>query len=397
MLDKVILLPYWITLSLRNRLYNKGVMKSVKAGVPTICVGNVTAGGTGKTPHVEMILRMLQDNFEWGASNIAVLSRGYKRTSHGFQQVTREGSAALFGDEPLQIKKKFPAVTVAVDKDRIEGADYLANPDRLKASKHVGKCWNSDFPAADIIVLDDAYQYRKLKADLNIVLVDYNRPVTKDRLLPFGSLRDLPKRIYDADILIVTKCPSDMTDSEKEEFARTLGFSEFSASEHQGTRKNRKKVEKKQTILFTSINYGSAQKVYTTSDARYFYSKKLVMFSGIAKDTPFINYLSDYYKIIRTFKFPDHHKYTAADVDKLLSVIKHNPTAAVATTEKDAQRILDYVGMPHMLMERMFYIPISVGFVTEEEKRAFDNALIDLKISSEQLLNQTQTSPVPES
>ena len=108
MLDKVILLPYWLILRLRNRLYDKGLIKSAKADVPTICVGNVTAGGTGKTPHVEMILRMLQDNFKWGNSNIAVLSRGYKRTSRGFQQVTREGSAALFGDEPLQIKKKFP-------------------------------------------------------------------------------------------------------------------------------------------------------------------------------------------------------------------------------------------------------------------------------------------------
>ena len=375
MLDKVILLPYWITLCLRNRLYNKGTIKSVKPDVPTICVGNVTAGGTGKTPHVEMILRMLLDNFEWGNSNIAVLSRGYKRTSRGFQQVTREGSADLFGDEPLQIKKKFPSVTVAVDKNRIEGAGYLVHPEKLKESKHAAKCWNSDYPAADIIVLDDAYQYRKLKADLNIVLVDYNRPVTKDRLLPFGSLRDLPKRIYDADILIVTKCPSDMTDSEKEEFARTLGFSEFDASEHTGTRKK----GGKQTILFTAVHYESPCKVYSTSEPRYFYSKKLVMFSGIAKDAPLVNYLSDYYKIIKSFRFPDHHKFTSSDIKGILSVIKNNPTASLGTTEKDAQRVLDYVKMPQMLMERMFYIPISVDFITDEEKQTFDAALINLK------------------
>lgn len=374
MLDKIILLPYWITLCLRNRLYNKGVMKSVRADVPTICVGNVTAGGTGKTPHVEMILRMLQDNFRWGNSNIAVLSRGYKRTSRGFQQVTREGSAALFGDEPLQIKKKFPAITVAVDKNRIEGAGYLVHPEKLKESKHAAKCWNSDFPAADIIVLDDAYQYRKLRADLNIVLVDYNRPVTKDRLLPFGSLRDLPKRIYDADILIVSKCPSDMNETEKEDFARTLGYREFDASEHIGTTRN----GRKQTILFTSVHYESPRKVYSTSEPRYFYSKKLVMFSGIAKDAPLVNYLSDYYKIIRAFRFPDHHKFTSSDINGMFSVIKHNPTASVCTTEKDAQRILDYVKMPQMLMERMFYIPISVDFVTEEEKQIFDSVLLNL-------------------
>lgn len=381
MLDKVILLPYWLILRLRNRLYDKGLIKSAKADVPTICVGNVTAGGTGKTPHVEMILRMLQDNFKWGNSNIAVLSRGYKRTSRGFQQVTREGSAALFGDEPLQIKKKFPAVTVAVDKDRIEGADYLAHPEKFKESKQAAKCWNSDFPAADIIVLDDAYQYRKLKADLNIVLVDYNRPVTNDKLLPFGSLRDLPKRIYDADILIITKCPSDINDIEKEDFTRTLGFREFNSAEHSVTGKN----GKKQTILFTSVHYESPQKVYSTSDSRYFYSKSLVMFSGIAKDAPLVNYLSDYYKIIRAFRFPDHHKFTSADINGILSAIKHNPTASLCTTEKDAQRILDYVEMPHMLMERMFYIPIFVDFITEEEKQAFDAVLLNLRTADAQL------------
>lgn len=381
MLDKVILLPYWLILRLRNRLYDKGLIKSAKADVPTICVGNVTAGGTGKTPHVEMILRMLQDNFKWGNSNIAVLSRGYKRTSRGFQQVTREGSAALFGDEPLQIKKKFPAVTVAVDKDRIEGADYLAHPEKFKESKQAAKCWNSDFPAADIIVLDDAYQYRKLKADLNIVLVDYNRPVTNDKLLPFGSLRDLPKRIYDADILIITKCPSDINDIEKEDFTRTLGFREFNSAEHSVTGENCKK----QTILFTSVHYESPQKVYSTSDSRYFYSKSLVMFSGIAKDAPLVNYLSDYYKIIRAFRFPDHHKFTSADINGILSAIKHNPTASLCTTEKDAQRILDYVEMPHMLMERMFYIPIFVDFITEEEKQAFDAVLLNLRTADAQL------------
>ena len=381
MLDKVILLPYWLILRLRNRLYDKGLIKSAKADVPTICVGNVTAGGTGKTPHVEMILRMLQDNFKWGNSNIAVLSRGYKRTSRGFQQVTREGSAALFGDEPLQIKKKFPAVTVAVDEDRIEGADYLAHPEKFKESKQAAKCWNSDFPAADIIILDDAYQYRKLKADLNIVLVDYNRPVTNDKLLPFGSLRDIPKRIYDADILIITKCPSDINDIEKEDFTRTLGFREFNSAEHSVTGKN----GKKQTILFTSVHYESPQKVYSTSDSRYFYSKSLVMFSGIAKDAPLVNYLSDYYKIIRAFRFPDHHKFTSADINGILSAIKHNPTASLCTTEKDAQRILDYVEMPHMLMERMFYIPIFVDFITEEEKQAFDAVLLNLRTADAQL------------
>ena len=375
MLEKVILLPYWLTLKARDAMYKKGILKSARADVPTICVGNVTAGGTGKTPHVEMILDRLQDSDEWGSSNLAVLSRGYKRSSKGFQQVTREGSAALFGDEPLQIKKKFPAVTVAVDKDRIEGAGILTDPEKFRNSGKAKKCLNPVFPAADIIVLDDAFQHRKIKSDLNIVLVDYNRPVTKDKLLPFGSLRDLPERIYEADVIIVTKCPSDLDNWEKTSFVYSLGFSEFRTSDCEGT--NIKGGRQK--VLFTTLVYGTPQKVYTTSDARYFYSKKLVLFSGIARDTALVYYLSDYYKIIKRFSFPDHHRYNSSDIRRIKAVIDDNPTAAVATTEKDAQRVLDYMKMPQKLMERMFYLPISVEFLTEEENEVFKRVLGSLR------------------
>ena len=183
--------------------------KAAGAEVPTVCVGNVTAGGTGKTPFTELTLRLLQDSPRWGMSNLAMLSRGYKRRSRGFQQIMRDSSAAFAGDEPLQIKKKFPAVTVAVDKNRVEGCDFLTHPEKLsvgsfKAGKAMGMkrasvrsargCKDKDFPAADIIVLDDALQFRRLHATFNIVLVDYNRPVFQDKLLPFGRLRDLPSR-----------------------------------------------------------------------------------------------------------------------------------------------------------------------------------------------------------
>ena len=163
---------YRLILAIRHLAYNKGWKKSFKAEVPTICVGNITVGGTGKTPHTEMILRKLLESDRWGYSNIAVLSRGYKRKSKGFQIVDRESTARFAGDEPLQIARKFPSVTVAVDKDRIHGCQQLK---------------------ADIIVLDDAFQYRRLNPSLNIVLVDYNRPIFKDKLMPWGRLRDLPR------------------------------------------------------------------------------------------------------------------------------------------------------------------------------------------------------------
>ena len=131
MIDKILLFPYWITLKIRHFMFNHGLRKVRRADVPTICVGNVTVGGTGKTPHTEMLLRTLLQDPSWGQKNIAVLSRGYKRKSKGFQQVTVDGTAAEYGDEPLQIKTKFPEVTVAVDKSRIQGCDFLCHPEKL--------------------------------------------------------------------------------------------------------------------------------------------------------------------------------------------------------------------------------------------------------------------------
>lgn len=372
MIDAILLFPYWLALKLRNARFNRPG-KAKKAEIPTICLGNITAGGTGKTPHTEMILKMLQGSDEWGASGIAVLSRGYKRGSRGFQQVPRDGSAALFGDEPLQIKKKFPGVTVAVDKNRIEGCDFLAHPEKLQGKKG-RRCIDKDMLPSDIVVLDDAYQYRKLAADMNIVLVDYNRPLHKDHLLPIGRLRDLPQRVHDADIVIVTKCPYVLDNWEKTAFSYTLGYKDYQASTCVATTKD----GRKQLLFFTQIIYGQIQPIYESTDSRYIYSKRMVLFTGIAKDLPLRNYLSDSYKIGQRFSFPDHHKFTSSDIRRIRRAVEANPTAAVATTEKDAQRVLDYKAMPEVLMERMFQIPITVDFLTPEEREIFRAKLLSV-------------------
>ncbi len=157
MIDKFLLFPYYLILKWRDRRYKRPGRKFHYASVPTLCIGNVTAGGTGKTPHVELVLRLLQQSETWADKQLAVLSLGYKRESNGFQQVTAEGSATSFGDEPMQIKKKFPEVVVAVDKDRVEGCTLLTDPAKLKARKYVKRVWNREFPAAEYIVLDDAF------------------------------------------------------------------------------------------------------------------------------------------------------------------------------------------------------------------------------------------------
>jgi len=338
---------YGLALSIRHFLFDKGIRKSAATEVPSICVGNITVGGTGKTPHTEMILKMLLRSDDWAYSDIAVLSRGYKRKSKGFRTVSREGTAAEFGDEPLQIAKKFPSVTVAVDKNRVRGCQLLTHPE------------GENTPGADIIVLDDAFQYRKLRAGVNVILVDYNRPVHKDRLLPWGHLRDLRSRLRKADIIIVTKCPAYLDGWEREKWGRYVGLQEG------------------QTLLFSTMQYKPMQPVFPEADSRFIYSQRLVLFSGIARDTQLRYYLSDTYKIVKRFGFPDHHKYSGADIRKILRAVKENPTACVVTTEKDAQRIVDVKKMPAEIRERLFMIPIEAAFLTPEEQETFQRVLLE--------------------
>ena len=373
MIDKILLFPYWLSLKLRHFFYDSGLRKVSSADVPTICIGNITVGGTGKTPHTEMLIRTLLQDEEWGSRSIAVLSRGYKRKTKGFQQVTSDGTALAYGDEPLQIKKKFPAITVAVDKSRTEGCDFLAHPDKLQTTKKGKKCIDKDLPAADLIILDDAFQHRALRPTLSIVLVDYNRPIFKDHLLPMGRLRDLPERIAAADIVIVSKCPNDVNAWEKCTWAENLGIRNFDAASCSGTRRN----GKKQHIFFSTITYDAAEAVFPEGNPRYIYTNRLVLFSGIANDAPLLSYLSSDYKIVRHFKFPDHHKFSRADINTIASAAKEFPTSVIMTTEKDCQRIRDCHKIKEELKQRMFYSPIKTAFLTENEKEKFITALKD--------------------
>lgn len=337
---------YRIILALRHFAYDKGLKKVQKASVPTVCVGNITVGGTGKTPHTEMILRLLLQSDNWAYRNIAVLSRGYKRRTKGFQLVPRDGSALLYGDEPAQMAHKFPSVTVAVDKNRIRGCKKLTET-------------GTEEKGADLIVLDDAFQYRKLAATVNVVLVDYTRPVNKDFLLPWGRLRDLPSRLRKAEAVILTKCPPYLDDWEKAQWRKQLG------------------LRAEQALFFTTVSYAAAEPVFPEADSHYIYSQRLVLVTGIANDAPLRSHLSDTYKIVRRLEFPDHHRYTRADMHKLESAIKENPTACLMTTEKDAQRVRDVQNVADNLKQRLFYLPVQATFLTPEEEAAFTSFLLE--------------------
>lgn len=373
MIDRLLLFPYWLTLKIRHFIYDSGLRKVSKADVPTICIGNITVGGTGKTPHTEMLLRTMLQDEEWGGKNLAVLSRGYKRKTKGFQQVTSDGSALAYGDEPLQIKKKFPNITVAVDSSRTEGCDFLVHPENLETSKKGRKCIDRNFPASDLIILDDAFQHRTLKPTLSIVLVDYNRPIFKDHLLPIGKLRDLPERIAAADIVIVSKCPNEVNAWEKCTWAENLGIRNFDASSCSGTRRN----GKKQNLFFSTITYDPAEAVFPEGNPRYIYTNRLILFSGIANDAPLLSYLSSDYKIVRHFRFADHHKFSKGDINTIASAAREFPTSVIMTTEKDCQRVRDCQIIKEDLKKRMFYSPIKTIFLTENEQEKFTAALKD--------------------
>lgn len=370
MIDKILLFPYWLILKFRHFMYDCGLKKVHRTEVPSICIGNITVGGTGKTPHTEMLIRTLLEEEKWRDKNIAVLSRGYKRSTKGFQQVPADGMAKEYGDEPLQIKKKFPSITVAVDRSRAEGCRFLADPQKLYTSKKAKRCINKDMPKADLIILDDAFQHRAIKADATIVLVDYNRPIFNDHLMPLGRLRDLPERISKADIIIVSKCPPSLNAWQKGKWAEALGLSGYDPGKCSGLRKG-----KIQHLFFTTIAYDTPGPIYPEGDARYLYAKRLVLFSGIANDLPLKHYLSSNYTIVRHFNFPDHHRFTRSDIRTIADAAEEYPTSVVMTTEKDCQRVRDCGRIPGNLKMRLFYTPIKTEFLPEEEKRLFISAL----------------------
>lgn len=332
---------YGLILRIRHFLYNQGWKKSFPAAIPTICVGNITAGGTGKTPHTEMILHLLTENW----LQPAVLSRGYKRKTKGFRRVPADGTAALYGDEPVQIARKFPDITVAVDKNRLRGCEQLKS--------------------AGVVVLDDAFQYRRLQATLSVVLVDYNRPVFKDHLLPWGRLRDLPSRLKAAQAVIVTKCPEELPEAERETWRKRL------------------RLKPGQPLFFTTLQYCAAQPVFPEADKRYLYARQCTVFTGIANDAPLKNYLSDTYKIRQHIRFPDHHAYGKADLRRIEGTVKASPISCLITTEKDAQRLRDCKNVPQSIRERLFYVPVEAAFLTPEEQEAFCR-LLTSTIRSEQ-------------
>ena len=324
-------LLYGIAIYIRNWLFDLGILKSHSFSTPTICVGNLTVGGTGKTPHIEYLVNLLQNNF-----SVATLSRGYKRKTKGFLLANPASNAHDIGDEPMQIKLKFPNITVAVDENRVRGINNLLESN----------------PSIDVVLLDDAFQHRYVKAGLNILLTDYNNLIYKDYFLPVGRLRDSIVQKRRANTVIVTKCPANLKIAEQKAIAAKLKLSE------------------KQELYFTSLKYGSLKPVFDDKniDENSISNCQIIALAGIANPIPFFEYLKNEYTVCDIMQYSDHYHFTETKIRAIFEKFSMHPNkpGAIVTTEKDAARIKVFKELPIEMRSAFYYIPIEVDFLNAQ-------------------------------
>ncbi len=306
-------LVYAVVVYLRNTLYDIGVLVSYSFETPILCIGNLSTGGTGKTPMTEYIIALLAENYK-----VAVLSRGYKRQSKGYVLAQANSSVEDLGDEPYQIYQKFKKINLAVDEDRCHGISQLEKTVQ-----------------PDIIILDDAFQHRKVKPSMNILLTSYNTLYSKDWYLPTGNLRDHKSQAQRADVIIVTKCPSNISEAERQEIIQNLN------------------PNKTQQVLFSSLVYSdeliSKDDSFLTSSIK---NKDFTLITGIANSEPMVAYLMNLNRDFKHLKFKDHHNFSAKEVESFKSL------GLKLTTEKDYVRLVKKV-------DNLYYLSIKHKFIAQ--------------------------------
>lgn len=341
---KYLLLPisllYSFVLFIRHKLYDWGILKSKRFNTPSICVGNLDLGGTGKTPHIEYLIRLLSKEY-----NVAVLSRGYGRKTKGFLIADEHHTHNDVGDEPLQYFKKFDNVTIAVDRNRCNGMEKLLQTD----------------PKPQVILLDDAYQHRKIKPELNILLTDYYNLYSSNNLIPAGNLRDIKKAAHRADIIVITKSPNVITPYYKQDIENSI------------------KPLPHQKIFYSYIDYQDFKPFSKTShtvDIKD--AKTILLFCGIANTYSLEDYLKRKYNTILKIQFNDHHSYTEKDIEMVIekynSIIGKNKV--IITTEKDAMRLINTSYINKFDDIPVFTLPIKVKF-HKECSGSFDELILD--------------------
>jgi tetraacyldisaccharide 4'-kinase len=339
-------LLYRLITDIRNLLYETGILPSEGFSIPVICVGNITVGGTGKTPHTEYLIDLLRKEFK-----VAVLSRGYKRTSKGFGIATMSSTVREIGDEPLQIFRKFPEILVAVDRNRRSGIKTI-----LK-----------QHPETDVIILDDGFQHRSVKPGLSILLTEHNRLITKDYLLPYGNLRENRNNRKRANLIIVSKTPEEIPESSMAGIIREL------------------KPLQGQRLFFTTISFKNLMPLFEKSiskndrhQERNPENNGTVLITGIAVSDSLCQFLGKYFNEIIHLIFPDHHYFSEKDLEKIKSAWNslRSKEKILITTEKDSVRLREFTNIEDSLKRAFYYIPIKVSFL-KNEQHEFDNLIFD--------------------
>ena len=319
---------YKVGVKLRNGLYDKGLLKSERFSIPIICIGNITVGGTGKTPMAELVIDYMSQKH-----NVALLSRGYGRRTKGYREVAADAHYRDVGDEPLQIKRKFPETVVVVCEKRAEGIRRI----------------RQEHPEVDLIVMDDGFQHRRVEAKINIVMVDATRPVQYDHMLPLGSLRDVLSSLHRAHYFVVTKCPEGMSPLERRLQHKVLIQLAY------------------QRIYYTRFESFRPQPVFPAEaqqepiDAE----RRVIALSGIGNAQPFLDSLRKNYKLTEALTFDDHHVYRVGDMRRLAAMLKRYPDAVIITTEKDAVKMLRPDRIPAEVRSRLYYQPINISFIED--------------------------------
>jgi tetraacyldisaccharide 4'-kinase len=339
-------LLYGLITSIRNFLYDTGILPSIEFPFPVICVGNINVGGTGKTPHAEYIVGLLRESLK-----VATLSRGYKRKTRDFRIATASSLVQDIGDEPLQIFLKFPDVLVTVDRNRVQGVNRILEQN----------------PETDVIILDDGFQHRRITPGFSILLSDYERLIIRDHMMPYGNLRESKGNMRRADIILITKTPENLSPIQRRLIA--------------------KEVDKtpSQNLYFTTFIYKPPVAVYGKSDQVVSQSVikegedcGIVLITGIANPRPLKEYMQKSYNEIIHLSFPDHHNFKDKDLVSISSAYHElkSKNRYLITTEKDAVRLREFTNIAEPIKSSFFYIPVGIHFLNED-KDEFDNLIIN--------------------
>lgn len=336
---RILLLPfallYWFGITIRNWLYDNKIVRSTSFGLPVICVGNLSVGGTGKSPMVEYLVRLLHSKYK-----IATLSRGYKRKTKGYALATAGSTALDIGDEPMQFHQKFPEIAVAVGEERLVAIPQLLH----------------DRPDTDAIILDDAFQHRAVKAGLNILLTEYSNLFTRDFYLPTGDLRDLKSQYKRAQIIVVTKCDPSLSIEEKEKLIKEI------------------RPKEGQSVFFTTIQYDTAYHILTKASCSIGDETSALLVTGIANPMALKAWLERHSREYNLLQYADHHIFTIDDLNEIKRKFEgmEGTNRIILTTEKDAVRLLKFGS--EIKEWPLYVLPVRHDFLFGEQQ-SFDRSV----------------------